>query len=94
MVDISRVPLAIESVVKKYEGILACDLKQLKRDYKVNDYPVERYQKELEQNAEVSRHLERLLFEPKLQAGLFVIRTESLRKTFVSRIDELNKMLF
>ena len=43
-----RVPQKVEEIIKRYEYILATDIKKFKQEYKVNDYPVEKYKTELE----------------------------------------------
>ena len=43
LTSIFALPLALESLLSQHSSILALDLKQFKRDYKLHDYPVTRY---------------------------------------------------
>ena len=45
-----KVPDCLESIISQYSYLLAIDLKRFKHDYKVSDYPVEKYKSELELN--------------------------------------------
>jgi rRNA processing protein Krr1/Pno1 len=45
-----KLPQALHKVIAQYGYILAIDIKQFKQNYKINDYPVEKYKEELEKN--------------------------------------------
>lgn len=89
-----KVPEKIEEIIKEYEGILATDIKKFKHEYKVNDYPVEKYKEELLANQRAKDHIDRLLFDDKLNCGFFQIKASKLKKQFMHKIEELNKVLF
>lgn len=78
----------------QYSRILATDIKKFKYEYKVNDYPVEKYKEELEANQLAKDHIDKLLFDDKLNCGFFQIKTEKIKKQFMHKIEELNKVLF
>ena len=78
----------------KYSYILATDIKRFKHQYKVNDYPVEKYKEELEGYQRARVHIEQLLFEDRLNVGFFQIKVSKLKKQFIHKIEELNIVLF
>ena len=73
---------------------MAVDIKKFKHEYKVNDYPVEKYKAELEQYQKAKEHIVRVLFEEKLDCGYFQIKGGKIKKQFLTKIEELNKVLF
>ena len=50
-------------------------MKKFKQQYKQNDYPVEVYKEELEKNERARAHIETMLFEDRLDTGLFHIKS-------------------
>ena len=84
----------MERIFKQYEHILAIDIKKFKYEYKVNDYTVEKYKGELESNQKAKEHIERVLFEEKIYCGFFLIKGGHIKKQFLHKIEELNKVLF
>jgi hypothetical protein len=91
---IFKVPQALERFIDRHSRLLALDIKQFKREYKTEDYPVEKYKEELQANKCARLDILRFLFENRLNCGLFIIRCDHLKKQFLSRLDELNKVLF
>lgn len=91
---IFKVPQALERLLQHYSRFLAIDIKSFKKEYKQNDYPIERYQDELRANQLAKEHVIKLMFEPRLQAGLCVVEGQAMRKMFLGRVEELNKVLF
>jgi hypothetical protein len=69
-------------------------LKSYKKQYKQNSYPIDVYQNELHSYHAASQHIETLLFEPRLQCGLFFLRGDTLKKQFLSKVNDLNQVLF
>lgn len=84
----------MQEILGRYAYIMALDIKKFKHQYKNNDYPVEQYKEQLQNYQQAMIHIEKLLFEDKLNVGLFQIKSEKLKKQFRHRIDELNIVLF
>ncbi len=73
---------------------MAIDIKAFKKEYKNNDYSIEKYQDQLKSYQHARQHIEKLLFESRLQCGMLLIRGDHLRKQFLAKVEELNKVLF
>ena len=44
MEGIFKIPQGLDSLVTKYSYIMAIDIKAFKKEYKANDYSIEKYQ--------------------------------------------------
>lgn len=66
-----KVPQEVERIIAQYQKILATDIKKFKYEYKVNDYTVEKYKEELEANQRAKDHIEKVIFEDKINCGFF-----------------------
>jgi hypothetical protein len=45
-------------------------------------------------NEKALKHIERVLFDDKLDVGFFSVKTSHIKKMFVNRIGELNLVMF